>query len=725
MSTKQREKLVLIDGNALVHRAFHALPPTLVSSKGVLTNAVFGFSSILLKIIKDIKPEYIVATFDLVGPTFRHEQFDQYKAKRVKAPQELYDQIPLVKRIVEALGIPIFEKQGYEADDVIGTLATRAKKEKDVQTIIATGDMDTLQLVDDDKVVVFTMRKGFNDTIIYDEKTVMERYGLKPSQLADYRGLKGDPSDNIPGVPGVGEKTATKLIQEFGNLEALFASPNVPEKIKIHKDAAFFSKQLSQIVCNLDIDFDLPKATWRNHVNIQKLEELFAEFGFKSLVKRLQEVNLGVQEILLPETDLEEQFAEQGNKKVYETIEKPLMPVLADMQKWGIKIDVPVLEALLKKTNQELGELESRIYKQAGMTFNINSPGQLATILYDKLELKGRVRKTAGGARSTAAPELEKLRDEHAIIDLIMQYRELQKLKTTYIEPFPLLVAPDGRIHTTYDQGGTTTGRLSSRDPNLQNIPIRTQLGQEFRKAFVAEPGYRLVSCDYSQIELRIVAHMAKDTKMILAFQNGEDIHTRTASEILNITPDSVTKEQRRQAKALNFGIIYGMGTMGFARATGLDHNRAREFIDAYLKEFSGVAAYMERTKQFANDRGYVETLFGRRRAIPELHSTMPQVQAAGERMAINMPIQGTAADLIKMAMIEIFKYLNSAYKGGEARMLLQVHDELVFEIKKDLAAVVAPKLQKIMETVHTFSVPIVVDVKVGDNWAEMTPISP
>lgn len=716
MSTKQREKLVLIDGNALVHRAFHALPPTLVSSKGVLTNAVFGFSSILLKIIKDIQPEHIVATFDLAGPTFRHEQFDQYKAKRVKAPQELYDQIPLVKRIVEALGIPIFEKQGYEADDVIGTLATQAKNEKNLQVIIATGDMDTLQLVDDDKVVVFTMRKGFNDTMIYDEKAVMERYGLKPSQLVDYRGLKGDPSDNIPGVPGVGEKTATKLIQEFGTLEKVFESKDLPAKIADHKDAAFFSKQLSQIVCDLDIDFSLARATWRNHVDLPKLEQLFNEFGFKSLVKRLQSIDLGPQGSLLeeetPRETLEKQFTDQGNKEVYETIEKPLIPVLADMQKWGIKIDVPMLAELLKKTNTELSKLESKIYKLAGEEFNINSPGQLGTIIYDKLGLGEKIKKTKGGARSTAAPELEKLSEENPIIDLVLQYRELQKLKNTYIEPFPSLVAPDGRIHTTYDQAGAATGRLSSRDPNLQNIPIRTELGQEFRKAFISENGFELVSLDYSQIELRIIAHIAKDEKMIAAFRDGEDIHTRTA-ELIGIT--------RREAKALNFGIIYGMGTMGFVRATGLDRTKARAFIDAYLKEFSGVAAYMERTKQEAHDRGYVETLFGRRRAIPELHSGMPQVQAAGERMAINMPIQGTAADLIKLAMVKIYDEIKG---NDDVRMLLQVHDELVFEIKKDLVASTAPKLQKIMETVYKFDVPIVVDVKAGPNWADMVKLA-
>ena len=719
-----KQKLVLIDGNALVHRAFHALPP-LTSPKGVVTNAVFGFSSILIKMMRELKPDYIVATFDLAGPTFRHEQFEQYKAKRVKSPQELYDQIPLVKQVLEGFGIPIFEKQGYEADDLIGTVATRVHNQnsKQIQVIIATGDLDSLQLVRGEQVVVFTMRKGMADTVIYDEAAVKERYGLEPEQLNDYRGLKGDPSDNIPGVPGIGEKTASQLIQEYGSLDKLYENVDkIPgklgEKLKEHKDQAFFSKQLSQIVCDLDIDVDLAKAKWRDHVNIARLEELFKEFGFASLTKRLQEinVNLAVEPLHLELSgstadNLEKHFGDLGMQDVYEKIEKPLTPVLEKMQKWGIKVDLALLAKLLEKTNVEIAELETKIYRQAGATFNINSPSQLATILYDKLELKGRVRKTAGGARSTAAPELEKLRDEHAIIGDILEYRELQKLKNTYIEPFPSLVQSDGRIHTTYDQAGAATGRLSSRDPNLQNIPIRTKLGQEFRKAFIAETTFQLVSADYSQIELRMVAHIAKDTKMIDAFRKGEDIHDRVA-QTLNIS--------RRAAKVLNFGVLYGMGSLGVARAAGVSREEGKEFIEKYFSEFVGVAAYIERTKREAHEKGYVQTIFGRRREIPELRSTMPQLKAAGERMAVNMPIQGTAADLIKLAMVKVYDYLKD---NDNTRMLLQVHDELVFEIKEDLVAKTAPKIKEIMEQVHQFDVPIVVDLKAGKNWAELTPL--
>ncbi len=839
------KRLILIDGNALVHRAFHALPP-LTSPRGIVTNAVFGFSSILLKTIKDLKPDYIAAAFDLAAPTFRHKEFAEYKIQRERAPDELYNQIPLVKDVLNAFGVPVYEKQGYEADDLIGTLATETKKNKDVQVIIATGDLDTLQLVEGEKVVVFTLKKGVSDTVIYDERAVMARYGLKPGQLNDYRGLKGDPSDNIPGVPGIGEKTAADLIQKFGNLDGLYKflkgqesetknkiSDKLAEKLLENKEGAYFSKQLSTLVTDLDTDFSLEKADWRKNMDQSKIETLFKDLGFNSLLKRLQQIGLPEQSAMAfeketPDTerpnfdpdknniyitdasdkktqenttanpdavlighdlknlfkfligrgvhiknrifdtkiaayllnpDLREydfdkmyylEFKETPSKdpvkkpaylwklkehfwekiksanliKIFEDIEMPLIRVLAEMELNGIKIKTGILKKLLVSTNKELAKLESKIYKFAGASFNINSPSQLGEILFSKLQIKGRVRRTGGGAMSTAAPELEKLRDEHPIIDLILQYRELQKLKTTYIEPFPLLVdKSDGRLHTTYNQTGTSTGRLASQDPNLQNIPIRTELGQEFRKAFVAEKGYRLVSLDYSQIELRIVAHIAQDEKMIEAFRNGEDIHTRTAAEIFEVVPEKVTKEMRRQAKVLNFGIIYGMGPVGFARAAGVDRQRAREFITKYLDDFSGVARYMEKTKEEARSDGFVETLFGRRRHLLDIYSTIPQVQAQAERMAINHPIQGTAADLMKMAMIRAYDFIHKNLKEGEAKMLLQVHDELVCEVKEELVVPIASELKKIMESVYRLDVPLIVDVKYGNNWQEIEPL--
>ncbi len=844
------KKLILIDGNALVHRAFHALPPTMTSPSGIPTNAVYGFTSILIRMIKDLKPDYIAATFDLAGPTFRHEEFAEYKIHREKAPDELYNQIPIVKGVLEAFGIPIYEKQGFEADDLIGTLATRAKEKNDLQTIIATGDLDTLQLVDGKKVVVFTLRKGVNDTVTYDEESVMTRYGLKPEQLNDYRGLKGDPSDNIPGVPGVGEKTASDLIKQFGSLENLYKflettktkkgeKPKIAEKLAekliTNKDQAYFSKQLSTIVTDLDIDFSFEKTDWQKNADKTNLEKIFKDFGFFTLLKRLPDIGLAnqtppaqgelgfikknekadtdpdknhiyvsdiedkktIEKILknpdslvighdlkkffkilvgrgihiknkvfdtkiasyllnpdLRDYDFEKiyysEFKEEPSKdpetmrshlwklkdrlwekmkssdliRVFEDIEMPLISVLAEMELNGIKINLEMIAKLLKSGNKELAKLEEKIYKHAGGEFNINSPQQLSEILFKKLALHGKVRKTGGGALSTAAPELEKLREEHPIIDLILQYRELQKLKTTYIEPFPLLIdKSDGRIHTTYNQTGAATGRLSSQDPNLQNIPTKTELGKEFRKSFIAGDGYSLVSFDYSQIELRIVAHIAKDEKMTAAFKRGEDIHTATAAEIFEVAPDKVTKEMRNQAKVLNFGIIYGMGSLGFSRAAGVPVQRAREFITKYFADFSGVAKYMEDIKSKAHKNGYVETIFGRRRPLLDIYSTMPQMQAQAERMAINLPIQGTSADLLKIAMINGNNYIHDNFKKDDAKMLLQVHDELVFEIKKELVNDFTPKFKKIMESVYTLDVPLVVDVRFGQNWQELEPI--
>ena len=855
------KKLILIDGHALIHRAFHALPP-LNSPKGVPTNAVYGFSSVLLKILKDIQPDYIAATFDLAGATFRHEEFADYKATRLKAPSELLSQIPLVKEVVSAFGIPIYEQEGFEADDVIGSLACLSKKEKDLQTIIMTGDLDTLQLVDDDKVVVLTLRKGVTDTVLYNEKEVRTRYGLIPERLTDFKGLKGDPSDNIPGVPGIGEKTATTLLKEFRTLEALYGalekkktpsiSPKLQAKLLEHKDMAIFSKRLATIICDLKISFTLENCDWKKHLNQTQLETIFKELGISSLSKRLSEAlgspilspqppiferevitvhadtdealraapriaidiagdslvatsngenvsRLPFQEhsflssqqeivghdiksilkhiaqhgvtvhnplfdtkiaayLLNPDQRdyslekvayafmgttvkaedliarpahvwklagvLEKEMEKAGVKKVFSDIEMPLVRVLAAMELRGIKINVRTLKTLLTTTKRELQRLEKKIYSLAGTEFNINSPQQLGTILFSKLLVKGRVRKTSHGALSTAAPELEKLRDEHPIIGHILEYRELQKIQSTYIEPFPALVDAQGRVHTTYHQTVAATGRLSSQDPNLQNIPTRTKIGQQFRRAFIAEKGFELVSFDYSQLELRLAAHIAHDDVMIETFKRGEDIHTRTAAEIFKVTPRVVTKDMRRTAKVLNFGIIYGMGVQGFSRAAGVDRDQARAFIDAYFSEFKGIARYMADMKKKAAREGFVETVFGRKRFLADIHSTMPQLQAQAERMAINHPVQGTEADLIKLAMIKIDEYLRKHKLTDTVRMLLQVHDELVFEIRADTVEKMIQPIREIMETVRRFDVPITVDAKIGKNWADMEPLT-
>lgn len=868
------KKLVLIDSNALVHRAFHALPP-LTSPKGKPTNAVYGFTTVLLKMLGDLKPDYIAAAFDLAGPTFRHKQFKQYKAHRIKAPDELYAQIPVVKQVLSAFGIPVYEQAGFEADDIIGTLAEKAKTERDLQTIIVTGDLDTLQLVDKDRVVVFTLRKGMSDTVTYNERQVKARFGLAPSQVTDFKGLKGDPSDNIPGVPGVGEKTASALIGQFGSVEKLYSAlegpgtrkgkSGVSEKLKAklleHKAQAFSSKELTTIVRNVPVNFDLAAADWRARLDMSALKTLCQDLGFYSLVKRLDrslgdavptppQLDLDAtlpsrvhiravhtaeelltapelavhaivkdgalaavctcsreDEVLALETsdtgdlavvlekstvvvahdaklllklagrtglacdawvdthiaawlvnpDLRDyslervaydhggQYLETDERTwasaifrlktvltdalaplklagLFRNMEMPLVSVLARMEERGITVDPAVLAELATEARAELASLQRRIFKHAGEEFNINSPQQLGRILFEKLAIRGRVKRTATGGISTAAGELDRLREEHPVIELILQWRELSKLAGTYIEPFPSLIAGDGRIHTTYNQTGTATGRLSSQDPNLQNIPTRTELGRRFRAAFVAARGSELLSLDYSQIELRIVAHLAQDKVMTEVFKRGEDIHARTASVVFGVPQEEVTAQMRRQAKVLNFGIIYGMGVVGFARAAGVSRDEARRFMDDYFARFSGVARYMEETKQLAARQGFVTTILGRRRPLPDITSRMPQLAAQAERMAINHPVQGTDADIMKLAMLAVDRHLGSRY-GPEVSMLLQIHDELVLEVPTGLVAQVAAQAKELMEQAYPLSVPLVVDAKHGRTWAGMEPL--
>ncbi len=678
MAKEEKNKiLVLIDGHALVHRAYHALPP-LNTNRGELVNAVYGFVSILLKVIKELQPDYLVAAFDLPKPTFRHEEFEAYKAKRVKAPDELYAQIGRVKEVLAAFNVPVFEKEGYEADDIIGTIARQVKNKK-IKTIIATGDLDTLQLVNKN-TSIFTLKKGVKDTIMYDDEAVIERYGLKPEQMNDFKGLKGDPSDNIPGVPGVGEKTAVELLQEFGSIEQMYrfleeetpklkiknARPaslgeageklknkirNLKPKLLEAKEQAFFSKYLATIKTDVPLKFKLAEALAHDY-DKEKVVKLFKELGFYSLIDRLAQADSSAagkseeSEKIAGADAVHEKIEEayrQGvlSPKIYE-LEKALVPLIKEMEKNGIKIDLNYLKKLGEKFGKQLAELEEKIYRAAGIKFNINSPQQLSEILFTRLGLitKG-LKKTPGKVISTAASELEKMRGQHQIVDLIMEYRELAKLKNTYVDALPKLAASDGRLHTSFDQLGTVTGRLSSKNPNLQNIPIKTEIGREIRRAFVADKGCKLLAADYSQIELRIVATMAQDKEMILAFKEGKDIHTLTAAEVFGVAPEKVTSQMRRAAKALNFGVIYGMSMHGFAEAAGVDLMQAKDFIEKYFKEFSGVARYVEKTKKEAALKGYVQTLFGRQRFIPEINSSAWNLRAAAERMAINMPIQG------------------------------------------------------------------------------------
>ena len=733
---KAQKTLLLIDGNALLHRAFHALPE-LTDPKGRLVNAVYGFSSILLKVLNELRPQFVVATFDMAAPTFRHEEFKEYKAHRIKAPQELYDQLPLIKNVLRSFEIPIFERAGYEADDLIGTISKNSeiKKEK-LKVIIATGDLDTLQLVDEN-TFVYTLRKSIKDTVIYDEKAVKDRYGIEPCQMIDFKGLKGDASDNIPGVPGVGEKTASLLIKEYGSLENLYKKKNMEkiqgklkDKLAENQEMAFFSKKLATIKLNVPLEFDLKKCAWQNY-DRNEAEKLFIELGFNSLLRRLpgsgHNTVPAAEKESLPSGDpailttIKKWHQDKiFSQKIYE-MEKNLIPVVDHMHKTGIKTDKAHLTTLSKKIVKKLETLEKKIFKLSKKSFNIGSPQQLSDILFKDLNIqKNLLRKTPGGVISTAASELDKIKDLHPVVSLILEHRELTKLRTTYTDALPALINPKtGRIHTSFNQLGAATGRFSSYDPNLQNIPVRTKIGREIRKAFVAEEGFCLISFDYSQVELRIAASLAQDKKMISIFEEGRDIHQSTAAEVNNVALDEVTSEMRYQAKALNFGVLYGMSIQGFAESAGVSRDDAKKFIKEYMADFQGIASYIRNIKEHARQFGFVETVWGRKRFLPNINAGDWRLKQAAERMAVNMPIQGTAADIIKMAMVDIYEKL---IKGHEdiLRMVLQVHDELLFEIKQNKAEYYLPLIKDIMEHVVELAVPLRVNAAIGENWKDM-----
>lgn len=872
------KRLIILDSHALIHRAYHALPP-LTSPMGEPTNAVYGFTTILLRILREFNPDYIAACFDLPGPTFRHAAYEEYKATRPETPTDLISQFAKVKETVAAFGIPAFEKEGFEADDMIGTIVRAVAKKKDLETIIVSGDMDVMQLIGP-QVKVYAMRKGVSDMMIYDEAAVQERFGFKPKQIVDYKALKGDTSDNIKGVKGIGEKTAVELINEFGSVEGIYQalkrgtkkiSPSVAEKLRVGEKDAEMSLQLATIHAEAPITFNLDDAAYKKE-NPAPIRELFQKFGFFALLKRfdsggevakkkapklkmldllsavtpksegqgvaalvtsediekfireakgkrlgliidegqlffiresdstvvivenkalrqkssktilegtvrlsafnakeiirffhMRGINLPpvdfdlmlaaylsesfsrdfsygailMRELSRPASpDIKEEFVhffelesllraklgEGKMQKVLLEIELPVAPILASMEEEGVLLDSKWLGVLAKDINAELEILTKNIYEHAGESFNINSPRQLSYILFEKLGLRtAGLRKTAkGGVISTGAAELEKLRALHPMIPLILEFRELMKLKTTYVDVLPELADKEGRIHTTFNQTGTSTGRLSSLNPNMQNIPIMSEYGRKVRNAFTVPKGWLLASFDYSQIELRVAAHMSQDKKMIEAFRKGMDIHRLTASEIYKIPQEQVTRELRRAAKTLNFGILYGMGAQALAENTGMSREEAKTFIEEYFRNFQGVKKYLDETRRMAEERGYVETLFGRRRYIPEINSPNWQIKREAERMAINMPIQGTATgDIVKMAMIAVVKWIASAGQSTSVRMVLQVHDELLFEIREDKITAVVPEIRRIMEQVTKLDVPLVVDCKVGKNWGE------
>jgi len=791
MPKKEIPTLVLLDSHAILHRAYHALPD-FSSPSGEPTGALYGVTTMLLKIIEDFKPQYIAACYDLPEPTYRHEAYSAYKGGRQKTDDALIKQITSARDIFKNFGIPIFEKPGFEADDLIGTIAHLTATMPELRVVIASGDMDTLQCVDKQRVTVFTLKRGINDTIIYDEAAVKARFGFGPQMVVDYKGLRGDASDNIPGIRGIGEKTATTLLTTFGSLEDIykkleakggeekFVAAGITKRmvgLLLHgKEDAEFSKMLATIRTDALESFDLDSTKWRENADIEGIQNLFAQFGFRNMTGRIERLfnvvlvdnvaeaaKVGVEEIqkaaiLLWLIESErtnatyEDIVDYGRSflqtttwtetvqgltakvqaaglwDLYEKIELPLISVLEQMKVAGIILDKPYLAKLSKKLHKELDSLEKSIYKHAGSEFNINSPKQLGEVLFDTLDLKPKnAKKTGGGQRSTKESELEKLQDEHPIIADILRYRELKKLVSTYIDNLPLMVGADGRIHSTLLQTGTSTGRMASRDPNLQNIPIRSTEGQLVRGAFVAETGYRLVAIDYSQIELRIAAIMSGDQAMIDIFRNGEDVHSGVASRVFGVKEDEVTADMRRKAKVINFGILYGMGVNALRTnlGDGTPRAEAQEFLNAYFNTFTRLAEFLEETKSFARETGYTETMFGRRRHFAGISSAVPFIRAQAERMAINAPIQGTGADCMRVAMRQVHEYISKLPKPDHVRMLLQVHDELVFEIKASEVKKVVPELVQIMEGAlagkEDHGVPLKADVKVGENWHEMT----
>lgn len=760
-----RKILVLLDAHAILHRAFHALPD-FTSPKGEPTGALYGFTAFLIKVIRELKPDYIVAAYDLPKPTFRHLVYDDYKAGRAKMDEALAKQINRSHDILKAFNVPVYSAEGFEADDVLGTAVEIIQKspewKKEIKIIIASGDMDTLQLVKGDDVVVYTLKKGIQDTIIYDEKTVMERYGFGPERIVDYKALKGDPSDNIIGVKGIGEKSATELIKKYGGIENIFAKlkegkveakPRIIELLKGGEEEAQFSKTLAEIRRDAPIDFYLEKVSWRESFDKEKARPILSELGFRSLLDRLNGERRVKDENNAEEkkekTEKEKEAVKIASKEIkngtvvseqiMNKIEKPLEKILADMENRGVLLDVEYLKNLSETKHKELSELEKKIWTLAGQEFNINSPKQMGEVLFVKLGLGGKKpKKTATGAFSTNIAQLEKLKDNHEIIGEIMKHREISKLVSTYIDALPKLADKENRLHTHFDSFGTATGRLSSQNPNLQNIPKKTERGREVRKAFVADSGFKLVDFDYSQIDLRVAAILSEDKNLVEIFQSGGDAHSLAAMKVFGVNKEEVTAEMRRKIKVINFGVLYGMGISALRKNLGGTREEAQKFYDEYFKSFSGLKDYIEKTKKFARENGWTETLFGRRRYFPEINSSAGFLQKEAERMAVNMPIQGTSADFIKLAMIKVDKALEESGLKGKVFMMLQIHDELLFEIKNDTVETAVPVIKKAMEMVYPLKnedidltaeqykklnlpeLPIGVNVEVGDNWEEM-----
>ena len=861
------KKLLILDSNSILNRAFYGVR-YLSAKDGTPTNAIYGFLNILLKLIKEQEPDYICAAFDVKAPTFRHKQYEGYKAQRKPMPEGLAAQMPLAKDVLRAMGVTILEKEGYEADDIIGTVA-RLCEESEISCFIATGDKDDLQLASDKTKVILTVTKsGYNETIIYDDKAVKEKYHVTPTEFIDVKALMGDPSDNIPGVKGVGEKTAMSLIEKHHSIEYIYENIDgiglkgaMLQKMKDGRKMAFMSKELATINRNTPIEFNAEECVFDGFENNGELYEILKRLELNSIIKKLDlsggdnvkenedifkdfsyqvgdknmisgdkvtvvldfdgdnissaavgagnnavvlneqddikelleddsiaKVMFDVKEAIVKlngridiknisddtaiaaylvdpakneytieklaseyfgtviekpevkqlsllddvETDRSEYLAkcavalgvlnecigdkikENGQEKLYQEVELPLVTVLAHLEINGFLVDDNQLKEFADKLGEKIDALTNEIYMLAGEEFNINSPKQLGVILFEKLELKP-VKKTKTGY-ATNADVLEKLRDKHPIVNFIMEYRQLAKLKSTYCDGLTAVVNPNThRIHSVFTQTVTVTGRLSSTEPNLQNIPTRTELGREIRKMFVAKEGYVLVDADYSQIELRVLAHIANDETMINAFRNNEDIHAVTASQVLGIPLEDVTKEQRSSAKAVNFGIVYGIGEFSLAQDLHISVKEAKAYIESYLEKYHGVRNYMESIKEQAKKDGYVKTMLNRIRYIPELKSPNYNIRQFGERVALNTPIQGTAADIIKLAMVRVDNRLIN--EGLKSKLILQVHDELIVEAHKDEVDKVKQILSEEMQNAMELNVPLKVDMSTGHSW--------
>jgi len=792
MQETKQKKLLLLDSHAILHRAYHGLPD-FTSDSGEPTGALYGYITFLLKAVKDYQPDYVVAAFDLPGPTFRHDQYKEYKGTRQKIDDDLISQLKAARAVAEALGIVVYELPGFEADDMLGTVVKELHGRKDIDILIASGDMDTLQLVNDEKVRVYTLKKGINDTVIYNEKAVVARFGFVPKLLPDYKGLRGDMSDNIVGVKGIGEKTAEQLIQKFGTLENILEiakehpddmrEAGVKDRIigllKTNEEEALFSKMLATIRDDAPINFKLPEKTWREGVDMNQVEEMCKQYSFRTLAGRLREAVAGGEawstkhvaqdnavkpthaprstlhasefkklQIMAwlvdsnatdPEFDKVLQIAGTTDipsaeallmakikaaklENVLNDIELPLIPIIDAADAYGILIDKKKLEDLSEEYHIHTARLEREIHDLAGKEFNINSPKQLGEILFDelKLEVKG-LKKTAGGARSTRESELDKLKDMHPIVNKILEYREYQKLLSTYIDAIPKLVDKEGRLHTTLIQAGSATGRMASKNPGLQNIPIKTDLGRAIREAFVAPRGSELLAFDYSQIELRVAAALSGDEKLLKIFNDGGDVHASVASLVFGVPADEVDREMRRRAKVINFGIIYGMGVHALKQNLGTTREEAQQFYDAYFAQFKQLSDYLDKVLVDARRLGYTTTYYGRRRYFKNINSRMPQLKAMEERMAGNAPIQGTATgDIIKLAMIKADAEIRKAHLDNDAKLLLQVHDELIYEVKKERVKEAAEVIKKAMESASDIAVPITVNASHGPSWGNL-----